>query len=207
MADAPLKAGKNAKPRQNTSGTRTSACFLALAPDVQIPCEANAAPAVNGSWFYTSCASHSRYNQLNLSRRHRTPPAFFPCTILGREKHSAKGVWRNWLCVIKIKENQSSETASIDVSFTFLFINPCLCATDSSKNKQTRGKSSNENILNSNRTILCRLSCPCTGRTSVGGNGNFARADGKAFSLHHFSRKVFPLLCRYILMEGGKNNV
>lgn len=65
---------------------------------------------------------------------------FSPYNIRERKTFSKRCVGRLTLSVIKIKESRSSETASIDTSFAFLFTNRCLYATDSFKNKQTREK-------------------------------------------------------------------
>lgn len=76
MAAAPLKDGKMQSWDKTLWKLRHQLLFtfLALAPEPAVvsnsPCS-QCHPAINESLFQTSPASHSRYNQLNLSGRHQ----------------------------------------------------------------------------------------------------------------------------------------
>lgn len=83
MAAAPVKGGKMQSWDKTLWKLRDQLFlyFLALAPEAAVvsnsPCS-QCHPAINESLFQTSPASHSCYNQLNLSGRHQMLLHFFP---------------------------------------------------------------------------------------------------------------------------------
>lgn len=107
---------------------------------LQAPGEAGAAPAMDGRWFWSSLTPHPRCNQSNSSGRHQALPALFPHIILGREKHSAKGVWGDWLEVyLKLKKLRLQVLTFLLLSYlqtyVYMLLTPSKITDKENKNK------------------------------------------------------------------------
>lgn len=165
---------------------------------LQIPWEANATPAINESLFYTSLTSHLCYNQLNLSRRHQTLPAFFPHITLGKKNIQQKVRGESDFKCNKNERNSVLQDCKYWHFFYFRIYKLLLICYWLFLKQANKGKTRNENILKFKYDNTLQISlCPYTDNTSIGYNGNFAKADAKAF---HFAPRltcnIFPLLCK-----------